>query len=105
MIHLPEAFCERMRGLLGDQYGEFIASYDRDRVQGLRLNGLKTAGPESSPRDLARKIEQEAGFELQPIPWVRDGFITGRRTGPENILTTRPEHIIFRSPAPWLWWS
>ncbi|MCB6342380.1 RsmB/NOP family class I SAM-dependent RNA methyltransferase [Enterocloster lavalensis] len=74
MIHLPEAFCERMRGLLGDQYGEFIASYDRDRVQGLRLNGLKTAGPESSPRDLARKIEQEAGFELQPIPWVRDGF-------------------------------
>lgn len=74
MIHLPEAFCERMRGLLGDQYGEFIASYDRDRVQGLRLNGLKTAGPESSPRDLARKIEREAGFELQPIPWVRDGF-------------------------------
>ena len=74
MIHLPEAFCERMRGLLGDQYGEFIASYDRDRVQGLRLNGLKTAGPESSPWDLARKIEQEAGFELQPIPWVRDGF-------------------------------
>ena len=66
MIHLPEAFCERMRGLLGDQYGEFIASYDRDRVQGLRLNGLKTAGPESSPWDLARKIEQEAGFELQP---------------------------------------
>lgn len=74
MIHLPEVFCERMRGLLGDQYGEFIASYDRDRVQGLRLNGLKMAGPESSPRDLARKIEQEAGFELQPIPWVQDGF-------------------------------
>ena len=35
MIHLPEAFCERMRGLLGDQYGEFIASYDRDRVLSL----------------------------------------------------------------------
>ena len=74
MIHLPEAFCERMRGLLGDQYGDFIASYDRDRVQGLRLNGLKTAGPESSPRELARNMERETGFELQPIPWVRDGF-------------------------------
>lgn len=74
MTHLPEAFCERMRGLLGEEYQAFAASYDRERVQGLRLNGLKASAPGCGPEEEARRMERETGFELTPIPWARDGF-------------------------------
>ena len=35
---LPEAFLERMRGILGEEYGAFLESYGMGHVQGLRLN-------------------------------------------------------------------
>ena len=42
MINLPAAFTERMKQMLGREYDAFIASYDKERSQGLRVNGLKT---------------------------------------------------------------
>ena len=41
MPELPAEFCEKMKGLLGDQYPKFEASYGKDRLLGLRLNLLK----------------------------------------------------------------
>ena len=41
MINLPAAFTERMKQMLGREYDAFIASYDKERSQGLRVNGLK----------------------------------------------------------------
>ena len=41
---LPSAFLERMKRLLGDEYEAFLASYDRPRNTGLRLNPRKHAG-------------------------------------------------------------
>ena len=38
---LPEAFCEKMKALLGEDYEAFMASLDRPRAVGLRLNPLK----------------------------------------------------------------
>ena len=38
---LPEAFLERMRQMLGAEYEAFLASYNREKYQALRLNGLK----------------------------------------------------------------
>ena len=43
MVDLPVRFKERMKELLGEGYEAFEASYDKERVQGLRLNSLKTA--------------------------------------------------------------
>ena len=56
MVQLPEAFCERMRQLLGDQYEAFAASYERERVQGLRLNGLKAERPAGGWEEAARGL-------------------------------------------------
>ena len=39
-MELPLPFRERMKQMLGDEYGEFLESYDRERSQGLRLNLL-----------------------------------------------------------------
>ena len=65
MIYLPDVFKEKMKGLLGEEYGSFIESYERDRVQGLRLNPLKI-----SPEEFL-KISP---FSLEKIPWTGEGY-------------------------------
>lgn len=41
MINLPVEFLERMKADLGDEFGEFLKSYDRPAEKGLRVNTLK----------------------------------------------------------------
>ena len=41
MTGLPEKFKEKMENLLGEDYEAFIESYEKERVQGLRINLLK----------------------------------------------------------------
>lgn len=62
---LPEAFTEKMKGLLGEEYGAFAASYETERVQGLRRNPLK-----------AGEIEflKKVPFHLEKIPWASEGY-------------------------------
>ena len=80
MTELPVRFKERMKELLGDEYEAFEASYDSERVQGLRFNSLKAWGgtedgwEEQGVRDLAQKVSDRAGFSLKKIPWVKEGF-------------------------------
>ena len=49
--------------MLGDEYDQFVASYDRDKIQGLRLNLLKGDG---------KAVFDE--FELRAIPWCDSGY-------------------------------
>ena len=80
MTELPVRFKERMKELLGDEYEALEASYDSERVQGLRFNSLKAWGgtedgwEEQGVRDLAQKVSDRAGFSLKKIPWVKEGF-------------------------------
>lgn len=37
---LPQVFLERMQGLLGSEYEEFLVSFDHEKYQALRLNPL-----------------------------------------------------------------
>ena len=60
---LPEGFAARMRALLGSEYGDFLASFDRPLCTGLRKNPLKA----SFTGDLSR-------FSLAPVPWCPTGF-------------------------------
>lgn len=68
---LPPLFLEGMEALLGSEFPAFLASYDRPRNVGLRINPLKTA----SPPDLGR-------FGLTPVPWAEHGYYYNAETRP-----------------------
>ena len=53
---LPQAFLERMQGLLGSEYEEFLTSFDHEKYQALRLNPLKL-------RTESKKIDDSAVIE------------------------------------------
>ena len=65
MTGLPEEFKQKMKNLLGEEYEDFIKSYEKERVQGFRMNLLK--------------IDEEEGdrlfsvFHTSPVPWAEEG--------------------------------
>ena len=63
MQRLPQEFLSRMENMLGDEYADFLASYDSDKIQGLRINTLKSEG---------KAVFDE--FELRPIAWCDSGY-------------------------------
>lgn len=65
-MKLPYEFEERMKKMLGDEYDDFMASYDRPRLRGLRVNTMKITPEE---------FEKAAPFPVRRVPWVSDGFI------------------------------
>lgn len=62
---LPRAFEERMRDMLGEEFDAYLKSYQNPRQYGLRVNPLKTTG---------EKLKEFAGFHLDSIPWVQNGY-------------------------------
>ncbi len=64
-IRLPQAFCGRMEGLLGEEYNAFLTSYEKERYYGLRHNPLK------SP---AEAFAGRMPFVLDKIAWAREGY-------------------------------
>ena len=58
---LPEAFLERMKTQLGEEYEDFLASLERPRAVALRFNPLKGDRP-------------DLPFVGQPVPWEPEGF-------------------------------
>ncbi len=62
---LPIAFEDRMKKMLGEEYAEFEAGYEKDKYRALRLNPLK-----GNTEHLA---EQEL-FHLTKLPWEKNGY-------------------------------
>ena len=60
---LPKAFLARMEKLLGPEFPAFLASYDRPRNVGLRVNPLKTDA-----------VPDLGTFGLEPVPWEPRGY-------------------------------
>ena len=58
---LPEAFLNRMKNQLGDEYPDYIASLERPRAVALRFNPLKGEMP-------------ALPFVKEPVPWESMGF-------------------------------
>lgn len=58
---LPEAFLERMKDQLGEEYPEYLNSLERPRAVALRMNPLKGEAP-SLP------------FVQKPVPWEPMGY-------------------------------
>lgn len=76
---LPEAFLERMRQMLGEEFPAFVASYDMEKFQALRLNRLKI---NLDGKDATELLTQESPFGLRPVPWARDGFFYEKEAQP-----------------------
>jgi 16S rRNA C967 or C1407 C5-methylase (RsmB/RsmF family)/NOL1/NOP2/fmu family ribosome biogenesis protein len=64
-MNLPKLFEDRMRKLLGEEYEEYLACYNKPYFGGLRVNTLKM-NPE--------EFEAICPFSIKRIPWVRNGF-------------------------------
>lgn len=64
-MELPIAYTEKMQGLLGAEYNDYLKSFDHDRYYGLRANTLKISADE---------LKKKLPFTLDPIPWCDTGF-------------------------------
>ena len=62
---LPESFLERMKTRLKAEMLAFLASYEEDRLFGLRVNTLKL------PMEAFCALSD---FQLEPVPWADSGF-------------------------------
>ncbi|MCD7724881.1 MAG: RsmF rRNA methyltransferase first C-terminal domain-containing protein [Clostridiales bacterium] len=77
-IQLPEAFEQRMKGLLGTEYEAFRQSYEQERYYGLRWNPLKT-----DREELMRQLP----FALEQISWAGEGcYYDGSEQPGRHIL-------------------
>lgn len=65
MIDFPQKFLDEIRDLLGDEYDEFINSYNKPMNYGLRVNTLKL-----SPEEYL----ELSGENLRSVPWNELGF-------------------------------
>lgn len=67
-VILPHDFADRMQKLLQDEYQDFLASYEKERLYGLRFNPLKAAN---------KSIDiflSHMPFKLEPVSWTDEGF-------------------------------
>ena len=64
-MELPIEFLEQMKNMLGEEYEAFLASYDKERTYGLRLNTLK-----GNVEEILAKLP----FSLEPVNWCDTGF-------------------------------
>ena len=62
-MHLPEQYLDRLHRMLGEDYENYLASFDASYGQTLRVNRLKTG-----PADLIRR------FSVDSVPWCENGF-------------------------------
>ena len=72
---LPEAFVARMKAMLGDACDTFLASYEKERALGLRVNTMKVPAAEFAGQN-------QALFSLRPVSWCREGFYYDRESRP-----------------------
>ena len=62
---LPAEFLVRMKSELGDEFPDFLKSYDRPPERGIRVNTLKIS---------VEEFKKISPFLLEPTPWEKNGF-------------------------------
>ena len=72
-MNLPLKYTDAMKELLGNEYDDYIKSFNDTRLYGLRVNNLKI-----STEDFL-KISP---FKLTPIPWIENGFFYSEEDKP-----------------------
>ena len=80
MNHLPEEYLKKLRKLLGTEYPDYLAGYQKEYGQTLRVNRLKTEPADLIRRFILREGENEGGKPdessplFEPVPWCPEGF-------------------------------
>lgn len=64
-LKLPEAFLKKMEELLGAEFPDYLASFQRASYSGLRVNTDKIS---------VEAFKKLWPFELEAIPWTSNGF-------------------------------
>lgn len=64
-MNLDQEFLDKMKSLLGDEYDEFLNSYNGSRFYGLKINTLKIS---------VEEFKKISPFKLIEVPWCDDGF-------------------------------
>lgn len=64
-MKLPVSFTEKMKNLLGDEYEDYIKSYEEERLYGLRVNTNKLS---------TQEFEKICPFPIKRIPWIPNGY-------------------------------
>ena len=72
---LPQAFLERMKDMLKDDYDAFLAAYDQPRTYGLRVNTAKIS---------CEEFEKIVPFEVKKIPWIPNGYFYNEEIRPSR---------------------
>ena len=77
---IPERFKNKMQDVLGEEYPKFIEALENgEAVRGMRVNLIKTT---------ANKLISDNEFQLEPIPYVDNGFILRE----ERAMGASPYH-------------
>ncbi len=64
-MNLPQEYTDKMKRLLGDEYGAYMESFKEPRLYGLRANTLKIT---------AEELRNKLDWQLEGIPWCKEGF-------------------------------
>ncbi|NCC45258.1 MAG: hypothetical protein EOM18_17120 [Clostridia bacterium] len=80
---LPIAFEREMKRLLGNDFQDFLDSYDHQPNSGLRVNTRKIA---------AKYFEKISPFSIEPVEWIPNGYtyqneIPSKDPYPELFMT------------------
>jgi len=70
---LPEAFIDRMKEMLGDEFEEFLTSFNDEKYQALRVNTLKVDKED---------FYKASPFELENVKWCENGFYYNKTDTP-----------------------
>jgi NOL1/NOP2/sun family putative RNA methylase len=70
---LPKQFEDRMRELLGEEFEEYTACFEKKHYSGLRVNTLKITPEE---------FEKISPFEIKRIPWIENGYYFDEKDQP-----------------------
>lgn len=72
---LPSAFLERMQGMLGEEFEEFLGSFTKARTFGLRVNTSKIS---------CEEFERICPFPITRIPWIPNGYFYEEESRPSR---------------------
>jgi len=72
-MNLPEQYLTTIKEMLGNEFDEYLESFNDDRLFGLRVNTLKIS---------ISDFLKISPFELEPIPWIENGFYFSQNDKP-----------------------
>lgn len=62
---LSEKYLNKMKELLGDEYDDYLNSFNEKRIHSLRVNNAKISNEE---------FERICPFKIKRIPWIENGY-------------------------------